>query len=67
MPMEKFLWISSAIAFALGGLLRGYERRRYGKVAWNPKRLSALQVAYTALLAYPFCVAYVWAETSLFR
>lgn len=59
--------ISSAVSLALGFWLRRGERRRYGKIEPNPKRLTALQVVYSLLLAYPFCVAYVWAEKHLFR
>lgn len=65
--MGNFLLISSALALLLGFLLRGYERRRYGRMKHDPKRLTALQVVYSVLLAYPFCAAYLWIETTYLR
>ena len=60
--MERFLVVSSVLSLVSGFLLRSYERKRHGGVVPNPKRLTAIQVAYSVLLAYPFCVLYVWVD-----
>lgn len=65
--MNNFLIASSIASLGLGFFLRRYERRHYGKVEQNPKRLTALQVAYSVLLAYPFCALYAWVDLHYFR
>lgn len=62
---QKLVLISAILSFALGLALRAYETRKYGRQTVDPKRLKANQVAYSILLAYPFCALYVWAQSLL--
>ncbi len=57
--------ISGVVAFGLGWLLRERDRRSPGRGDINPRRLTPLQVFYSCLLAYPFCLLYVFIHLSL--
>lgn len=62
---QKLLALSALVSFALGFALRAYETRKYGSQTVNPKKLKANQIAYSILLAYPFCALYVWIDSLL--
>ena len=61
-----FAWLASAVvALDFGLYLRHRDRRRVtqGRIDW--RRLTPLQLAYSCLLAYPFCVVYVLIDRAL--
>ncbi len=52
-------WLMSGVAsFALGAYLRRRDERGPIGGVIDRRRLTPLQVAYSLLLAYPFCAAY---------
>jgi hypothetical protein len=59
-------WIISGIAaLALGLVLRHIDRRGRTRGQIDSRRITPLQVLYSCLLAYPFCVVYVLIDLAL--
>lgn len=57
--------VSGAVSFALGAYLRRRDARSPSGGVIDRRRLTPLQIAYSLLLAYPFCAAYVALDLSL--
>ncbi|WP_147445650.1 hypothetical protein [Corallococcus aberystwythensis] len=52
-------------AFALGAYLRRRDVHGPTRGGIDRRRLTPLQIAYSLLLAYPFCAAYAALDLSL--
>jgi hypothetical protein len=57
--------ISGLVAFGLGWLLRQRDRQSPARGEINNRKLTPLQVLYSCLLAYPFCLLVVLLHRSL--
>ena len=57
--------ISGLVAFGLGWILRERDRKSPTRGEIDNRKLTPLQVVYSCLLAYPFCLLVVFLHRSL--
>jgi hypothetical protein len=65
MPVMTGWIISGLVAFGLGWLLRERDRKSPSRGEIDNRKLTPLQVLYSGLLAYPFCLLFVLLHRSL--
>ncbi|QLY24475.1 hypothetical protein [Bdellovibrio sp. KM01] len=60
--MMTFLVISSIASVSLGIVARWYDTKKKLHTHIDKKKLTPLQILYSACFAYPFCAFYLWLD-----
>lgn len=57
-----FLVISSIVSVSFGIGVRWYDIKKRHHTHVDKKKLTPLQIIYSACFAYPFCAFYLWLD-----
>ncbi|WP_413557992.1 hypothetical protein [Bdellovibrio sp. HCB209] len=60
-----FVVISSVVAILIGVWVRHVDVDKKKNTTVDRRKLTPLQIVYSACFAYPFCAIYVWLENLL--
>lgn len=60
--MMTFLVISSIVSVSIGAWARWFDIQKKHHTQIDKKKLTPLQMLYSACFAYPFCAFYLWLD-----